>query len=85
MDFIGISGKHLTFGPNVSSFIVPVEIIDDNLFEEEFENFTVNLQLSTDVTQLLLNVTSAVVTIIDRDSEFTVLIIVSWYDAHLPN
>ena len=82
-DFIGISGQQLTFGPDVSSLVVPVKIIDDDQFEEEFENFIVNL--STDVTQLLLNVTSAVVTIIDRDSEFTVLIIVSWYDAHLPN
>ena len=51
LDFIGISNHHLTFGPIVSSRVVSIEIINDALFEEEFENFSVTL--STDETCLL--------------------------------
>ena len=67
MDFDSPNIVGLTFGPSVSSRVVPVGIIDDVFFEEEIESFSANL--STFEQRLLLNTKSVVVNITDTDSE----------------
>ena len=67
MDFDSPNIVGLTFGPSVSSRVVPVGIIDDVFFEEDIESFSA--VLSTSVQRLLLNTKSVVVNITDTDSE----------------
>ena len=67
VDFDSPNIVGLTFGPSVSSRVVPVGIIDDVFFEEDIESFSA--VLSTSVQRLLLNTKSVVVNITDTDSE----------------
>lgn len=69
MDFHNISDLQITFGPNTSSLValVYVEIIDDDLFEEEIESFSV--ALSTQVPRLQLDTGSVTINITDTDSK----------------
>ena len=73
MQDFNISCGYLTFGPNVTTQVILVEIIDDELFEEELENFTV--ALSTSVLRLQLDPYLVSVTIEDTDSKWTQLAI----------
>ena len=67
-DFI-ITNGYLTFGPNVTTQVIFIEIIDDELFEADLENFTV--ALSTNVSRLQLHPNLVSVTIEDTDSKWT--------------
>ena len=60
----------MTFSERRQSIDIPVEIIDDNIFENILETFT--LCLSTDVPRVILMNNKAVVTIIDNDSKISV-------------
>ena len=67
-DFIiGSHSEHLTLGQGVRSLTISIEILNDELFESSFENFTVSL--STDVSRLQIGNHEALVTIIDDDCE----------------
>ena len=67
-DFIVEShSQQLTLGPGVRSHAVPIEILNDELFESSFENFT--LTLSSDVNNLQIENDEAFVTIMDEDCE----------------
>ena len=57
----------------MTSQVVSIGIIDDEVFEDRFENFTVTL--STDVAGLQLSNTFASVSIRDTDSEFSTILI----------
>ena len=59
--------QSVTFNETVQSIDIPVEIIDDNIFENIFETFT--LCLSTDVPRVILMNNKTVVTIRDNDSK----------------
>ena len=63
------SESHLTLGQGLRSVTVPIEILNDELFESSFETFSVTL--SSDVNRLQIHVgnSEAVVTIIDDDCE----------------
>ena len=65
-DFI-ITNEHLTFGPNVTTQVIFIKIINDELFEADLENFTVTL--STKVPRLQFDPHLASVTIEDTDSK----------------
>lgn len=65
-DFNIING-YLTFGPNVSTQVIFIKIVDDELFEEEFESFFV--ALFTKVPGLQLDPDLVSVTIEDTDSK----------------
>ena len=67
LDFVGISGQQLTFGPAVSSIAVPVDIIDDDLLEEMIESFYASL--TSDVPRLELSPDEATVDITDNESK----------------
>ena len=56
----------MTFSEGVSSVEIPIEIVNDNEFENAIETFTVSL--STEVPRLVL-LNEAVVTIRDDDSK----------------
>ena len=58
---------YLTFGPNMSTQMIFITIIDDDLFEEEFQSFFVTL--STNVSHLQLDPYLVSVTIEDTDSK----------------
>ena len=64
-DFVGIAGLQLIFGPSVSSRLVQVDIMDDNVLEELIENFTAILTSSVPRLALLPDV--AMVDILDDD------------------
>ena len=59
--------QHLTLGQDVRFLTVPIEILNDDLFESSYENFTVTL--SSDVNRLHIDNHEAFVTIIDDDCE----------------
>ena len=59
--------NHLTLGQDVKSVTVPIEILNDELFESLFETFSVTL--SSDVNRLQIGNGEVVVTIIDDDCE----------------
>ena len=59
--------NHLTLGQGVRSVTVPIEILNDELFESLFETFSVTL--SSDVNRLHIDNHEAFVTIIDDDCE----------------
>ena len=67
LDFSAIVDQQVIFGPSRSSHIIPIEIIDDDGFEEETESFFAIL--STDVPRLQLTTESAIVNITDTDSK----------------
>lgn len=58
--------RSVTFSEQEQHIVIPIEIVDDNVFENIIENFT--LTLSTDVPHVLL-VNRAVVNIRDNDSK----------------
>ena len=65
-DFIIEShNQHLTLGQGVRSVTVPMEILNDELFESSFENFIATLY--SDVNRLQIDNHEAFVTIIDDD------------------
>lgn len=70
MDFAPFNDLRLTFGPNVNSHSVPIMIIDDDVFEEDNETFSVILMLDFRY-RLSVNLTAnlAQVHIKDNDSE----------------
>ena len=68
-DFVGISGRQLTFSPTVNSSMVPVSIINDDVLEDMVENFTASL--SSDVPRLVLSPDLATVDIMDDDCKQT--------------
>ena len=67
LDFVGIIGRQLTFGPAVSSIAVPVDIIDDDLLEELIESFSASL--TSDVPRLELSPDKVMVNIIDDEND----------------
>lgn len=68
MDFIIEShNQQLTFSENATMLMIPIEILDDDLFEASFETFTITL--STEVAGLHLSPYAVNVTIEDNDSE----------------
>ena len=69
LDYVSILNHQLTFGPSVSSQTVRIEIIDDNSFEENVENFTVTLSTNNATPRLLLGAQLATVNITDNESE----------------
>ena len=73
MDYVAILNHHLTFGPSVSSQTVRIEIIDDDSFEENVENFTITLSTNNTTPRLLLGAQLATVSITDNESESTLL------------
>ena len=44
-DFLINGGQNFTLGPNIGSHMLSIDIIDDDIFEAEVENFAI--QLST--------------------------------------
>ena len=73
LDYVSILNHQLTFGPSVSSQTVCIEIIDDNSFEENVENFTITLSGNNAIPRLHLSDQLATVNITDNESEFTLL------------
>lgn len=67
-DFL-ISNEYLIFGANMTTQVIFIEIINDDLLEEEFENFTV--ALSTTALRVELDPHLVSVTIKDNDSKWT--------------
>ena len=43
LDYVAILNQQLTFGPSVRSHTVYIQILDDDSFEKNTENFTVTL------------------------------------------
>ena len=65
-----ISGdQFLTFGPDVRSNLISIDIADDNVFEAKSENLLVNLSTSTTGVRLSNNI--ADLTIQDNDSKLS--------------
>ena len=69
-DFTGISGRHLTFGPDVNSMEVLVRMLNDNIFET-VETFTASFAI--DVPRLELMPDEVTVDILDDDCELLLL------------
>ena len=65
-----IAIQSVTFSEEVPSINIPVEIIDDSIFENIFETFTISL--STEVPRVVLMDNKAAVTIRDNDSKNSV-------------
>ena len=57
----------------MSSQTVRIEIIDDESFEENVENFTITLSGNNAIPRLLLSDQLATVNITDNESEYTLL------------
>ena len=71
-DFVLSSGQFFTFGPATISHSVSIPIVDDDIFESEYENFFI--ALSTNAVPELhgLRLVTANLTIKDDDSKLTV-------------
>ena len=52
LDYIAVLNQQLTFGPSVSSHTVHIQILDDDSFETNTENFTATLSTSVPRLQL---------------------------------
>lgn len=82
-DFVSVTGSQLIFNQAVSSMLVQVGIMDDNVLEELIENFTASLTSSVPRLTLLPDV--AVVDIIDDDRKQGVKFLLMIWCAHLCN
>ena len=69
MDYLAILNRPLTFGPNLRSHIVDVEILDDDRFENNVENFIAALSTNNVISRLHIGVQLATVNITDNESE----------------
>ena len=70
MDFTPVYDLRLTFGPSISSHSIPIMIVDDAIFEEENETFSVTLMQDIhDHLSVNLTTSLAKVYIKDNDSE----------------
>ena len=66
-DYTGISSLSLTFGPTTSSIHIPIDLINDNIFELT-EMFNAALSFSGDqIPRVTLSPDSAQITIFDDD------------------
>ena len=70
-DFEFSSGQFFTFGPTVTSHSFIIDIVDDNIFEDKYEIFSISL--STNATELCgLQFGNASLIISDDDSKLSV-------------
>ena len=71
MDYLAILNWPLTFGPNLRSHVVHVEILsfDDDRFEKNVENFIAALSTNNVISRLHIGVQLATVNITDNESE----------------
>ena len=69
MDYLAILNRPLIFGPNLRSHIVPVEILDDDRFENNVKNFIATLSTNNVISRLHIGVQLAAVNITDNESE----------------
>ena len=67
-DYVGRSNMLLTFNAATRSIEVPVNLIDDSVYEEE-EDFSGTLTLASSSQRVTIVQGSALATIVDDDSE----------------
>ena len=73
-DFVGRSNVLLTFNATTRRIMVPVDLIDDNLFEQE-EDFNGVVTLISDSKRVTINPDNAVATIVFDESRQSIIIV----------
>ena len=72
-DFLINTDQFFTFGPRLRSHSLSIEIINDDIFEADFENFLVGLVTNaTELNGLQFGIQYANLTIQDDDSKLSI-------------